>query len=63
MCKQPDFLLSDDFSSKHSRIVKEFMRVAETSGSLWSVAEPGAKNVLQHQLPLLISSDSSYSER
>ena len=35
---------TDNFASKHSRIVKEFQRVAETSGSLWSVAEPGAKN-------------------
>ena len=35
---------TDNFASKHSRIVKEFQRAADTSGSLWSVAEPGAKN-------------------
>ena len=35
---------TDNFASKHSRIVKEFQRVAEMSGSLWSVAAPDAKN-------------------
>ena len=51
---------TDNVASKHSRIVKEFQRVAKTSGSLWSVAEPRAKNVLQRQFPRLISSDSFY---
>ena len=35
---------TDDFSSKHCRIVKEFKRVAETTGPKWSIAEPDAKN-------------------
>ena len=34
---------TDKFASKHSRIVKEYKRVAGTGKSLWSVAEPGAK--------------------
>ena len=35
---------TDKFASKHARIVKEYKRVAGTSGSLWSVVESGAKN-------------------
>ena len=35
---------TDKFTSKHSRVVKEYKRVADTSGSLLGVAEPGAKN-------------------
>ena len=35
---------TSDFSSKHSRIVKEFKRVADTKGSLWSIAGPDAKD-------------------
>ena len=34
---------SPEFSNKHSRIVKEFKKVAESSGSSWSIADGGAK--------------------
>ena len=34
---------SPEFSQKHSRIVKEYKRVAASSGSRWSIADAGAK--------------------
>jgi hypothetical protein len=34
---------SSEFSHKHSRIVKEFKKVAESSGSSWSIASGDAK--------------------
>ena len=35
---------TEKFISKHSRVVKEYKRIAGASESLWSVVEPGVKN-------------------